>query len=110
MKAVHVVCAILEDAGKILLARRSPGQALAGMWEFPGGKVEEGEDAREALKRELREELGAEIEVKDSVGFSVVESAGRLICLEGFAGRLLSRNGTHPVHDAVKWLDAAQVE
>jgi 8-oxo-dGTP diphosphatase len=57
-----VVAALLTDArGRILLARRTDGRDLAGLWEFPGGKVEAGESADAALLRELREELGIEI-------------------------------------------------
>lgn len=60
--AVHVVAAVLRDArGRILLARRTDGRDLAGLWEFPGGKVESGETAAQALARELREELGITI-------------------------------------------------
>ncbi|MEI8094447.1 MAG: cysteine synthase CysM [Spirochaetales bacterium] len=110
MKAIHVVCALLEDDGKLLLARRSPGQALAGLWEFPGGKVEEGESPRDALARELREELGTEVNLGESLGFSVVESAGRLIVLEGFEGRLSRPLGTLSVHDAVEWREPRSVE
>ena len=56
---LHVVAAVLHDAqGRLLLARRPEGKADAGLWEFPGGKVEPGESPREALGRELQEELG----------------------------------------------------
>ena len=52
----------LED-GRLLLARRRPGRAEAGLWEFPGGKVEPGETPPESLARELQEELGLRVEV-----------------------------------------------
>ncbi|HVQ09709.1 MAG TPA: (deoxy)nucleoside triphosphate pyrophosphohydrolase [Allosphingosinicella sp.] len=56
-----VVAAALIDAdGRVLLQRRAPGRAMAGLWEFPGGKVEEGELPEGALVRELAEELGIE--------------------------------------------------
>jgi 8-oxo-dGTP diphosphatase len=59
---LHVVAAVLRDAqGRVLLARRPEGKADAGLWEFPGGKVEPGETAFEALRRELREELGVSV-------------------------------------------------
>ncbi len=55
---VHVVCAAILSEGWLLVTRRAPGQRQAGDWELPGGKVEPGESEREALARELEEELG----------------------------------------------------
>lgn len=61
MRQIHVVAGVIRDTlGRILLARRTEGRDLAGLWEFPGGKVEPGESAQAALVRELREELGIE--------------------------------------------------
>lgn len=61
MKQIHVVAAVMRDAlGRILLARRTEGRDLAGLWEFPGGKVEPGEAPEAALVRELAEELGVD--------------------------------------------------
>jgi 8-oxo-dGTP diphosphatase len=63
-QSVHVIAGVLEDArGRILLARRTEGRDLAGLWEFPGGKREPDETADAALVRELREELGIEVEI-----------------------------------------------
>jgi 8-oxo-dGTP diphosphatase len=59
--SVHVLAGALFDAqGRVLIAQRPPGKHLAGGWEFPGGKREAGEEPIDALKRELREELGVE--------------------------------------------------
>ena len=59
MKQIHVVAGVIRDArGRVLLARRTKGRDLAGLWEFPGGKVEPGETPEAALVRELHEELG----------------------------------------------------
>ena len=58
MKLVLVVaCALIDADGRVLLAQRPPGRAMAGLWEFPGGKVEVGEQPEQALIRELAEEL-----------------------------------------------------
>ncbi|WP_274630249.1 (deoxy)nucleoside triphosphate pyrophosphohydrolase [Arvimicrobium flavum] len=56
-------CALVDADGRVLLAQRPPGKQLAGMWEFPGGKVEPGETPEETLIRELREEIGIETKV-----------------------------------------------
>jgi 8-oxo-dGTP diphosphatase len=60
-----VAAALADEDGRILLQRRAPGRAMAGLWEFPGGKVDEGELPEAALVRELREELGIEVAAAD---------------------------------------------
>ena len=62
-----VAAALLDDDGRILLQQRAPGRAMAGLWEFPGGKVAEGELPEAALARELEEELGIGIAPGDVV-------------------------------------------
>ena len=58
-------CVLLDGDGKVLLAKRPKGRSLAGLWEFPGGKVEAGEGPEDALIRELREELGVAVAKQD---------------------------------------------
>ncbi|MCH8861765.1 MAG: 8-oxo-dGTP diphosphatase MutT [Proteobacteria bacterium] len=66
LPVLHVVAVALVDAeGRVLLAQRPAGKAMAGLWEFPGGKLEDGETAGKALIRELGEELGIVIELAD---------------------------------------------
>lgn len=59
-----VACALVDADNRVLLCQRPEGKALAGLWEFPGGKVEQGETPEEALVRELREEIGVETKVE----------------------------------------------
>lgn len=89
--------------GRVLACRRGPAQARAGLWELPGGKVDRGESDAEALRRELAEELGVEVEVGRCLGEAVhayPDVVVRLVAY-GVAGP------GEPVpteHDAVRWL------
>ena len=74
-----VVGAAILDGDRLLAARRSEPPALAGGWELPGGKVEPGEDDRDALVRECREELGVEITLGARVGEDWPMSGGALL-------------------------------
>lgn len=62
-KVLEVACAILISDSKVFIAQRADNQAMAGMWEFPGGKVEKGEKPEETVVRELFEELNMRVEV-----------------------------------------------
>lgn len=62
MKSVFVVaCALVDVDGRVLVAQRPEGKSMAGLWEFPGGKIEQGELPEQALIRELKEELGIDV-------------------------------------------------
>jgi len=78
-----VAAGVLIENGRVLLAQRKPDAHLAGAWEMPGGKVEEGEDPRDALRRELLEELGIDVQVGDivDVTFHRYEQAKKNILL-----------------------------
>lgn len=83
MPTILVAAAVIIEGGRVLLTQRKAGTHLAGAWEFPGGKVEPGEDPREALRRELTEELGIEAiagEILD-VTFHRYEDAGKAVLL-----------------------------
>jgi 8-oxo-dGTP diphosphatase len=106
---LHVVAGVLRDAqGRLLLARRPAGKADAGLWEFPGGKVEPGESALDALRRELHEELGLRVLDGDALIRVPVATTG-----DGAAIRLhldtwcITAYSGDPValeHDALAWV------
>jgi 8-oxo-dGTP diphosphatase len=69
VKTIRVVAAVVENDGRYLITQRRSEAVLPEMWEFPGGRVEEGEGDAEALRREIRERLDAEIEVESMLSF-----------------------------------------
>ncbi|MEW2047513.1 (deoxy)nucleoside triphosphate pyrophosphohydrolase [Streptomyces sp. NPDC051445] len=107
---IVVVGAALLDAGRLLAARRSAPPELAGRWELPGGKVEEGEAPEAALVRELREELGVETETVERVPGEWPLRPPYV--LQVWTARL--RPGSTPPeplqdHDALRWLTPAEI-
>lgn len=105
----EVSAAIIIEDGKVLLARRAKGEKLAGYWEFPGGKREEGETIDECLVREIREELSVDIEVVGEFDTSDYKYPGGRIRLIGLLAEI--RNGvvSKTVHDLVEWIDISSV-
>jgi 8-oxo-dGTP diphosphatase len=65
MRSIRVVAAVVRRDGRVLITRRKDGATRGGLWEFPGGKVEPGEAEPDALRREIREELGCAVDVGD---------------------------------------------
>ncbi len=105
-----VVAGAIVAGGRVLAARRSAPASLAGRWELPGGKVDPGESDAAALTRELREELGVEVEVGEQIGPDVALGPRRVLrCLRA---RLL--DPTRPIepteHDQVRWLTADELD
>lgn len=68
-RTIRVVAAVIEQEGRYLITQRRPGAVLPLLWEFPGGRVEEGETDAAALKREVLHRLGVEIEVHQLISF-----------------------------------------
>lgn len=68
MKPIKVACGVIWLDGKVFIARRKPGKSLQGFWEFPGGKLEDGEEPESALARELEEELGMKVKISRFFG------------------------------------------
>ena len=90
--------------GMVLVTRRAPGEKLAGMWEFPGGKLEPGETVQQCIVRELDEELGVAARAGDVIAKTVYTYAGGVIELLAVEVVLLDKTLRLSVHDAFKWV------
>lgn len=103
MKTIEVVAAIIVKDRKIFATQRGYGE-WQGWWEFPGGKIESGECPKEALVREIREELDAEIEVGDLVETVEWDYPGFHLTMYCFICSLMSESMHLNEHEAAAWL------
>ena len=107
MKTVKVVAAVIcdsfESKKKIFATARGYGE-FKRQWEFPGGKVEPGETPQQALKREIEEELVAEIEVGDQIGTIEYDYPTFHLSMDCFLCSLISGQLTLLEHEAAEWL------
>lgn len=104
-KQIDVVGAVILDQGHVLCVQRGPHGSLAGKWEFPGGKIEPGEDARAALIREIREELECEIAVGDEVTTTSHEYEFGIVNLTTYYCRLVTGTPTLVEHADQAWVE-----
>lgn len=105
-----VTAAIIRCGGAVLLARRAPGQKLAGLWEFPGGKLEDGETLEQCLSRELMEELGLTSRVGTVFAETIYTYAHGAIHLVALNVEVNpSEEIVLSVHDRVEWVNVADV-
>ncbi len=106
---LQVICALIEEGGRVLVAQRAATQSLPLKWEFPGGKIEPGETQTDALVREIREELGIEIEVGESLRSTTHAYPEFSLTLHSRLCRI--RSGIPVTHEHVKieWLGPAEL-
>ncbi|ROS72173.1 8-oxo-dGTP diphosphatase [Curtobacterium sp. PhB130] len=111
MQVIEVVAAVItRDDGEILACRRAPGRASAGLWEFPGGKVERGEHPRDALAREIREELQTEARIGGLVTRESTRVDSLLIDLACYRARIDSAGSLRSTdHDELRWVAASEL-
>ena len=103
MKTIEVVAAIIIKDGQVFATQRGYGE-FQGWWEFPGGKMEAGESPQQALKREIREELDAEIEVKELLETVEWDYPNFHLTMHCFICNLLSESIHLNEHEAATWL------
>lgn len=103
MKRIEVVAAVIVRDGEVLATRRGYGE-WQGWWEFPGGKMEAGESPRDALRREIREELDAEIEVGRLLETVEWDYPSFHLTMHCFICSLVSGSMNLNEHEAAAWL------
>jgi 8-oxo-dGTP diphosphatase len=108
---IDVVCGIIRDErGRLLAGLRPQGKHLGGLWELPGGKIDSGETPEEALVRELREELGIEVEVGfpfEPVSWQYESGVIRLL---SYACEIRSGELTVMSHERIAWVGLDELE
>ena len=110
MSTVEVVAgALFDGAGRVLIAQRPAGKALAGRWEFPGGKLHPGESPYEALVRELREELGVEVSAAERLMRYPHEYADRVVWLDMWTVQRWSGEPRGLDGQALKWVEPGRL-
>jgi 8-oxo-dGTP diphosphatase len=109
-KTIRVVAAVIERDGRYLITQRRPTAVLPLMWEFPGGQVEEGESDSEALRREVRHRLGADIEVGSLISFVSHEYEHYAVDLHLYECRLLSEELRANAVHAYRWVTSAEFD
>lgn len=108
-RPLQVLAAVLEKNGRWLIAKRKKGDRFAGLWEFPGGKLEHGESPEECLVRELSEELGIRVRVGRFLGSVRYSSSD--FAIELIAYSVSHRAGSFRLqdHEEVRWVSPSKV-
>ena len=107
---MKVTAAIFRNGDKVLLMRRAADQPLAGEWEYPGGKFEDGEDGPTCLHRELYEELGIDAQIGDLITIAKhTTDSGKVIELHAYEIPSYVRKIQLRVHDNMHWVSAADL-
>ena len=107
---IDVVAAVVMRNGKYMIARRAPGKHLAGYWEFPGGKIEEGESPEDSLQREIDEEFGVYAQVGAYLGENVHGYGDKTVRLMAYEATVEQDIHQSTDHDQIEWVELNQMD
>jgi 8-oxo-dGTP diphosphatase len=105
-----VAAAVIERDGKVLMARRRQEIGFGGFWEFPGGRLEDGETPEKGLEREIAEELGVRIRVGEFLQSVTYRSPALSIELLAYRAILISNDFNLTDHDEILWAEPSELE
>lgn len=105
-----VVAAVIEEGGKLLIAKRKSNDPAESRWEFPGGKIESGETPQECLKREIEEELSIHINVGEFIMTNVYSFHDFTIELSAYFAKWVSGLIRLNDHEEIAWVSPEQLE
>lgn len=108
-KVIEVVGAAILNENKVLAMQRSDQMTLSGMWEFPGGKIETNESEKEALVREIREELNIDINILNYVNEATYAYDFGTVSLKVYTAEIISGSISLEEHSDGKWLSANEI-
>ena len=109
MKTIRVAAAVIRKGDKIFATQRGYGE-LKGGWEFPGGKIEDGETPQEALKREIEEELDTEILVGELIDTIEYDYPNFHLSMDCFWCEIVEGKLVLKEHEAARWLDRKTID
>ena len=109
MKKIEVVAAIIQRSNRIFATQRGYGE-WKDWWEFPGGKIEKNENPQEALKREIREELAADVEVGDLITTVEYDYPKFHLSMQCYVCSLVSDKLSLLEHEAAQWLSKEELD
>ncbi|WP_066630350.1 (deoxy)nucleoside triphosphate pyrophosphohydrolase [Labilibacter marinus] len=108
-KTIDVVCAIIKHQNKILVAKRSKNMPHAGFWEFPGGKIEPNETAQQSLIREIKEELGCQIDIVKPLPLFPYQYPDKEVVLHPFICHLKNSLPRVIEHEEIEWFKLEEI-
>jgi 8-oxo-dGTP diphosphatase len=106
---VRVVCGIIWKDDKVFISRRKTEKSLGGYWEFPGGKIEEGEKPELALQRELEEELAMKVKVNEYFKTNIHKYEKFTIELIAYKCQFIDANIIMKDHDSYEWVNVREL-
>lgn len=109
MTPTDVAAAVVMVGGKVMICRRMAGDSGGGLWEFPGGKREDGESLAQCVVREIREELGCEVSVGGLIAAVPAEWKGRALLLHFFEAAITSGTPTPLEVAEIAWVEPARL-